>query len=259
MRLLLCLALLSATASSQTPDTLAKVAVTHLRAAWNESAHYTYLDTEHDHSFIDSKFNQDRTKVSETIFLEGAPYTRLISVDGKPLTGKALAHEQAMYDQAVRERRSVSDVKADQKRHFQHTIADELDPANFDHRLVGHATIDGHACLLLLFEPKASATPIPTRKFTFWIDERDHQVLRYEQELLTTQNNILAGSIFSYRFAWVEGFLLPSETHMDLSWDEPAMRNKRIHLLATHTFSNYRRFRTSVTIGPATVVPENQR
>lgn len=255
MRLVLCFLLLSSFATAQSADALITDAMPHLRKSLEETVHYTYLDTEHDHSFIDNKFNEDRTKVSETIFLEGSPYTRLLSVNGKPLSGKALAREQALYDQAVRERRSVSEVKSEHQKEVHHTVVSELSRVekDFDHRLVGHEVIDGHPCVIVLAEVKASAAA--TRKYTFWIDEQSHQVLRYEEYLLVAQDKILPGSTFSHQFKPVDGVLLLSENRMDISWDEPAFHNKRVHLIATHTFTDYRRFRTTVTIGPATLTP----
>jgi hypothetical protein len=91
-------------AQKPTPD-IAADAVSHLIATLRQQANYTFLDTEHDLSYIDGKRNEEKTTVSETIELEGMRYTRKLQIDGKPLTGKALAHEQQLYDEAIKERR----------------------------------------------------------------------------------------------------------------------------------------------------------
>lgn len=244
-------------AQKAAPD-LAADAVAHLVDNFEHQTHYTYLDTEHDLSYIDGKRNEQKTTLSETIELEGMPYTRKLQIDGKPLTGRALAHEQQLYDQAIKERRSVADLRAKEGKSFHHKSATAIDrlPFDFTNRIIGHEAIDGRACVQVLFEAKPEVSPAPTKKFTLWIDTATHDVLRYDQELLVVENNLLPGSVFSTRFDPVDGVLLEKQFIGDFSWNEPAMHNKRIHLIATHDLTNYRRFRTTVTISPTQPDPQ---
>jgi hypothetical protein len=239
-------------AQKPAPD-LAADAVSHLLENLKQEAHYTFVDTEHDLSYIDGKFNEEKTTLSETIELEGLPYTRHLQINGKPLSGKALAREQQFYEQAIKERRSVSDVRAEGHKTSQHTSLNVLNrlTIDFTNRVIGHESMDGHACVQLLFEPKPGVSPAPTKKFILWVDVATHDVLRSDQELLVTENNLLPGSVFSTRFAPVDGVLLEKQFVGDFSWNEAMIHNKLVHLVATHDYTNYRRFRTTVTISPA--------
>jgi len=246
-----------ACAQRPAPD-LATDAVAHLLESAKQHEHYTFLDTEHDVSYIDGKSNEEKTTLSETIELEGQPYTRRLQVNGRPLSGKALAHEQQLYDQAIQERRSVSDVRAQGHKTFQHSSSSVLNrlTLDFTNRVIGHEPMDGRACVQLLFEPKPGVSPAPTKKLTLWVDLATHEVLRDDQELLVVENNLLPGSVFSTRFTPVDGVLLEKQFIGNFNWNEPAMHNKLIHLIATHDFTNYRRFRTTVTISPGPSTPQ---
>jgi hypothetical protein len=152
----------------------------------------------------------------------------------------------------------VADLRAKEGKSFQHTSPTAIDrlTLDFTSRIVGHDPTEAHACIQLLFEPKAGISPAPTKKFTLWVDLATHEVLRFDQELLVTENNLLPGSVFSYRYEPVDGVLLEHQFIGDFYWNEPALHNKRIHLIGTHTYTNYRRFRTTVTISPTPAAPQ---
>jgi len=244
-------------AQEPTPS-LATDAVAHLVGNFQQQAHYTYLDTEHDLSYIDGKRNEEKSTLSETVELEGQAYTRKLQINGKPLTGKALAHEQQLYDEAIKERRSVADLRAEEGKSFHHKSSTTIDRLSFDftNRVIGHESMDGHACVQVLFEPKPEVSPAPTKKFTLWVDTATHDVLRFDQELLVVENNLLPGSTFSTRFAPVDGVMLQQQFIVDSYWNEPIFHNKRVHIIGTHSYTNYRRFRTTVTISPGPSTPQ---
>ncbi len=60
--------------------------------------------------------------------MEGLPYQRKVEEDGKPLTGKAAAKEEARYDKAVEERKHMT---LDQKRSFFHRNVNFSLPLNY--------------------------------------------------------------------------------------------------------------------------------
>src|SRR5665213_980594 len=229
MRPLLIAALLFASlAHAQTPaPDIAADAVSHLIATLRQQANYTFLDTEHDLFYLDGKRNNETATISETIELEGMAYTRKLQVNGKPLTGRARAHEQQLYDEAIKERRSVSDLRAKEGHTVQHNSSISFDRLTIDYtnRVIGHEPIDGHACVELLFEPKPGVSPPPTQKITLWVDVATHDVLRFDRELLVVENNLLAGTVFSHRYAPVDGVFLERQMIGDLSWNEPALHN----------------------------------
>lgn len=68
--------------------------------------------------------------------------------------------------------------------------------------------------------------------------------------LVAQEGVMLPGSLFMNHYAPVDGVLLPHDSRQDVSWAEAAMHNKHIHLIADHTMSKYRKFRTTVTIAP---------
>ena len=238
---------------------LAADALQHLRASSAAELSYTFLDTEHDvtHGGI---FPSHHTTVSETIALLGTQYTKRLSYDGKPLQGKDLEHEQALYEEAIRQRQTVGDVKAKQPGYFQHRTAGVRDRllTDFDVRKAGDQVQDGRPCVLLVFEPRAGAVPAPNSRVTWWVDSSSHEVLREERVLLAMDDKLEPGSSFSVSWMPVDGVMLVHDSKQNLAWVEPAMKNMHIHLIATHTYTNYRKFRTSATILPASGEPEPQ-
>jgi negative regulator of sigma E activity len=253
MRLLPLILVLAPSLHAQTapasPQALAADAKAHLKKSQMEELNYTFIDTERDHTHLAYRFSSNHTTVSETIALLGTQYTRRLQVDGKPLAGDALKHEQELYEQAIKDRQSVEDVRAKEKGHFQHKSTYPTDLlTNFDIRILGHEPIDGRPCTILRFVPRSGAQPPQSSRVTWWVDDSTHDVLREDRELVATEDKFLPGSVFSTRYAFVDNVMLPRDSTADLNWNEPAIKNRGVHLIATHTFTNYRRFRTTVTI-----------
>ncbi len=236
---------------------LAADALRHLKASDQAALNYTFLDTEHDvtHGGI---FPSHHTTVSETIALMGMQYTKRTQYDGKPLQGKALEHEQALYDEAIRQRQTVSEVRAKQPGNFQHTVGDVQKRllTDFDIRKVREEAVDGRPCTVLVFEPRAGVVPTPASRVTWWVDNASHEVVREDRLLLAMEDKVQPGGLFSRHYMAVDGVMLLHDSKQDMSWVEPAMKNMHIHLIATHAFTNYRKFRTSATILPASGEPE---
>jgi hypothetical protein len=161
----LCLFLLVAACSrldaedDSDPWLILKPAFTKLLRAPQSKIHFTYFDLNHLQNF-DAKGRKfvDTTELFEVTYIGDLQYSRLMEVDGKPLSGKRLKKEQERYDAAVCNH-SALDENARAK--IQHREMRHLDvsldhfPTQYRSSLVAHADVDGRDCVLI------DSTPLP--------------------------------------------------------------------------------------------------
>jgi hypothetical protein len=235
------------------PAKLADLAAERIRAASHRLQDYIYLDTEHNQNYIDGALVVDHTTVSESIFIGGLPYLRKISVDGHPLAGKELAEENKLYDKAVKERTSLNEeTRARLMKHSLGKNTDDLDHLDAHYRIEvpGHQVLDDHDCLIV------DAVPLPgtvntalQRHIQIAIDTATHNVINVHIEYLADDNGFDKGTVLNTRYHLLGGTIaLPYAQTMDSVVQIPQLLNKKIHVVKTHTYSNYRKFRATVTI-----------
>ena len=250
------------------PAKLANLAAERIRAASHRLEDYVYLDTEHNQNYIDGALVVDHTTVSESIFIGGLPYLRKISVDGHPLAGKDLAEENKLYDKAVKERTSLNEeTRARLMKHPLGKNTDDLDhlDAHYHIEVPGHQVLDDHDCLII------DAVPLPgtintalQRHIQIAIDTVTHNVINVHIEYLADDNGFLKGTLLNTRYHLLGGTIaLPYAQALDTVVQIPQLLNKKIHVIKTHTYSNYRKFRATVTIenveGPPPPEPPTSR
>ena len=235
------------------PAKLADLAAERIRAASHRLQDYIYLDSEHNQNYIDGALVVDHTTVSESIFIGGLPYLRKVSVDGHSLAGKELAEENKLYDKAVKERTSLNeDTRARLMKHSIGKNTDDLDhlDAHFQLTVPGHQVLDDHDCLII------DATPLPgtinpdfQRHIQIAIDTVTRNVINVHIEYLADDNGFDKGTVLNTRYHLLGGSIaLPYEQTLDSVVQIPQLLNKKIHVVKSHTYSNYRKFRATVTI-----------
>jgi hypothetical protein len=232
---------------------ISDLAAERIRAASVRLQDYIYIDTEHNQNYIDGALVVDHTTVSESIFIGGLPYLRKLSVDGHPLAGKDLAQENKLYDNAVKERTSLNEeTRARLMKHDIGKKTDDLDhlATRFNVMIAGHQVLDDHDCLIIDAIPiRGTTDPDLQRHIQIAIDMATRNVINLRIEYLADDNGFDRGTLLETRYHLLGGTIaLPYQQTFDSVVQVPQLLNKKIHVIKTHTYSNYRKFRATVTI-----------
>ncbi|MFC6644013.1 hypothetical protein ACFQBQ_18400 [Granulicella cerasi] len=154
----LCAAL--SAAHAQTPDAreLLKQASVHAADSTAPEQSFTYTILHRDLNYIKGKLTADHTYTSEQIFIGGLPYIRRLEIDGQPLIGKALERENALYDQAVKERTGLNEAERSRRNPPKHSasvqsLSLEEELTNFKIEIAGHEQVSGTECTVLDLTP----------------------------------------------------------------------------------------------------------
>ncbi|MDQ6676801.1 MAG: hypothetical protein M3Z09_05845 [Acidobacteriota bacterium] len=149
--------------------------------------HYSYLTTDEN----DAK----STEVTRTAPLAGAPYERLVSRDGKPLTPEQQEREDAKYNSAKRARQNQTPAERERQRRKRRSETKFLDdvPDAFDFQLLRKEVVNGRSSYVVKASPKPGfeAHDVKGRMFsnieaTIWIDAREYRMAKAEAEVTGT-------------------------------------------------------------------------
>jgi hypothetical protein len=243
-----------------TPTQLADIAARGIQATNLFTEKYTYTETEHIQNFIDGQLEVDHTTVYENIFIHNLPYMRKVSVDGKPLEGKDLRRETALYDEAVKKRTSLDlATRANLDRHALRTSSrTDLDKlaANFQLTVLGHEDVDGHDCVILDATPNPDNTaPANARHIRMDIENSSQVVLNIRIEFLADDSGFSKGSVLDTHYTLINGVPLASHQTWDTTVRFKELLNKAIRIHRDITYTNYRRFHATVTIKMVSEAP----
>ena len=230
---------------------LAHEAARRLQESARQEEHYTYLITERNQNFINGMKVIDRTTGTENIFIGGQPYLHKISEEGQPLTGKALMQEEKLYTQALHDHVALTnEARARAMNHNTRGFSNNIDRLadDFVLKIDGHKDIDGHDCVMLDATPKPGAPAQLQRHIRLAIDVKSHAVLDFNMELLATDNEFSKGSVIQTRYHEINGVVLPYEQTFDTVATFKELVNTPIQVHRVRTFTNYRRFKSTVTI-----------
>jgi chemotaxis protein histidine kinase CheA len=234
------------------PQQIAGLAAYNIALANLAVAHYTYKETEHNQNFIDGKLVVDHTTVTENIFINNLPYMRKIMVDGKPLEGKELKAEQKLYDQAVKERRALDEAaRVRINKGALRSSSPNIDrlATNFVLKLDGHQTISGQDCVMLDAMPQPdNANPDLAQHIRIALEADTGDVLDVNVEFLEDDNGFSKGSVLHTRYKIVGANALPDFQNWDTVVRFKELLDKAITIHRERTFSDYKRFRATVTI-----------
>jgi hypothetical protein len=221
-------------------------------------ANYTFQILHTDTTYVENKRTAKSSYVAEQIYIAGQPYIRRLAQNGKPLAGKALQRESELYDQAVKERSGLTDPLRWKQAHLQTTSFtfipdDQILQDHFVRTVTGRDVVDGHECWVLDLRP--SAPNVPTnlqRHIRLWIDHAEHKLVRDWAEYLTDDASIHKGTNIATSYAYIQGDILPSGSRTELFAAEKIdSHTLDIHIVSTDQYSNFKRFRTTVTLSPA--------
>lgn len=164
---------------------------------------YTSDELWHNRNFDkNGKLTLDETAKYENIALEGLLYRRKVEQNGKPLSGKEVAAEQARYNKAVAERRAMTPAQKRLSLHRSYNFSLPLAylATLFDNRALRREQLNGRDTLVVESTPKADAKPANDAekssldwKETTWIDIADAMPARFEAEQLVDKKQFLKG------------------------------------------------------------------
>ena len=169
-------------------------------AAVAAARNYTYLEQLEVRTLEgDGKFKVRNKEGHDVTLLEGSPYRRLISKDGKPLSAKDQTKEEERLRKSIEDRSHETEAQRQQriaewhrKEEKQHEPLREI-PEAFNLRLAPGESIDGHDVYVIDATPKPGYKPktknssfLPKVKIRFWIAKQDYQCVKVEFETLDT-------------------------------------------------------------------------
>jgi hypothetical protein len=233
---------------------LTRAYIQHVSTAPDQSQRYTYLVLHHDQNFVHGKLTSDQTYQSELTYIAGLPYTHRLEHNGKPLQGKELPQEDELYNRTVKERTGLTD---DLRRALLHaksrtvqTFSNDHLLADFHPEITGHPTFDGHPAILLDLTPiDPNAPPSLQRHIILTLDAANLNLLQSRVEFLAPDGGCSQGTLIIDHLTYLDGTPLPAETSVDTTIQaKHLLLTEAIHLISTDTFSNYRRFTTTVTL-----------
>jgi len=155
---------------------------------WNAAPDYDYY-------LRDRK--DEGTKTYEVLMILGSPYSRLVAVNGQPLSLEDQQKEQQKLDEVIAQRRSESEEERAQRiteyqkgRKRDHLLMEQLTRA-FDFKLQGEQKIGGHDAYVLQATPRPNYQPpnIETQVLRgmvgrLWIDKATFQWVKVEAKII---------------------------------------------------------------------------
>lgn len=249
--LLSAVILLTLTASAQTSvvaaalDRLAAADTTKTRFTDHKLSHTT--NTEPDGTDLYTS-----TELYEETWINDLPYQRLLRLDGKPLTGQREREEQQRYDAAIAGRRPLG---TEERIHLNKAQSVGIDANPLQALSSGYtlreqnAEAEGHE---FVAEPSGAQQGGCGWRYTLWIAEKPQPFLtRYRAEA-TNHSPACDGAWQEVSYTLVDGIPKPAHAHAHFFQLEAG---DRITIDGDDTYTDYRRFTTHITIGPATIVP----
>ena len=232
------------------PLSLLRAAFKKMDQAKGAHTRFTFLDLDHNMNFNEKgKKSADETYLYDVTFIGDLQYSRLLEIDGKPLTGKRLAQEQERYDVAVRENSALDDaarakIVHQAMKNFGFSLSLSDLSAKYQNTIAGHATSEVCDCVIIDSIPLPGASQ---RRYRFWVDPAQEEVLTMETTVIADEGDKLEGSTFRLQYTYIDGFPLVSHSHIDATF---LMGKKRVHVVTDHTYSNFRKFSVTTTIVP---------
>lgn len=208
-------------------------------------------------------------ELHEVLMLGGRPYERLLERDGKPLSEKDAAKEQAKLDKEAAKRAKETDrdrAKYEKDRLAQRRFAREI-PDAFTFRLLGEEMIGGLPVWKIQADPKPGFKPKEGRadllkkvRGTLWIEQAGYQWVRAEIDVIGTISwglfvlRIPAGAKINFSQTRVNDEVwLPKQVHIRADAKLGLVKTFRIDMDVA--YSNYRKFRAESQILSAEEVP----
>jgi hypothetical protein len=245
------------------PHSLVENALTAQRAK-PAVPRYTYFKLDHlknsykEHVVFGKRLIVDTTTLYEYTWIGDRPYGRVVELQGKPLTGDALALEQARYDQAVADHSGLDKVaraKIDHAYLLDTTddLAAVLTPA-YTLTELRQETLFDHLTHVIDCVPVSSidpAHPPATKHYQLWITDLG-VILRKVIDVLGDESVMLRGSHEQFDNQLIDGDRLPLHSLMHIFFFSTE-RHAPILLEEEEIYTRYRRFNVTTRILPSGV------
>ena len=141
--------------------------------------------------------SSDGSKLYRVMMIEGTPYNRLISVNGKQLSLERDAEEEKKFQQTIQQRRSESSeerqkriAKYEKERARDNAMMNELTKA-FNFTLVGQRKVRGFNVWVLKATPRPGYKPpnmecqvLPGMQGELWIDKKTYQWVKVTAQVV---------------------------------------------------------------------------
>jgi hypothetical protein len=211
------------------------------------------------------RLKSSEVKTYEITFQEGTPYTQLVQRDDRPLTATEEKKEQERFARSVAERRQETTAERakrlsayERRSDWQREAWAELAEA-FDFSFAGEARLDDTPAFVIDATPRDGYQPrshtaklFRSLKARFWVDLRDHQIVKVEAEVTDTiwmglfLVRVAKGSRATLELTRAgDGVWLPDRLHV--------VASARLGLLKTY------RFEQRVQYSGYSCVPANER
>jgi hypothetical protein len=207
-------------------------------------------------------------KTYDVSFYYGEEYSKLIKVDDKPLSEKEQKKEDEKLEKFLAKYRNESEEEREkrgekEKKERQEARAYRLDVANaFDFRIVGEEELEGVATWVIEATPRKDFKPTQPHadmlkkvKGKMWIDKKEYNWVRVEAEATDTISfglflfRIHPGSRFNFQQLHLNNEVwLLRRLYINGGARIALLKNEAIE--QEDTFTNYRKFTSTVTILP---------
>lgn len=208
--------------------------------------------------------------LDEVLILGGRPYNRVLERDGKALSEKDAAKEQAKLDKEAAKRAKETDkdrARYEKDRLEQRRFAQEI-PEAFTFQLLGEERIDGLPVWKVAAQPKPGFKPREGRadllrkvRGTLWIDQAGYQWIKAEIDVIDTISwglfvlRIPAGAKISFSQTRVNDEVwLPRKVHVRADAKLGMIKTFRLDLDVA--YSNYRKFSAASQVLGASEIPQ---
>ena len=237
---------------------------------------YTYIEQEVQHNLDGKgKVKSTETKTYEIMEVYGEQIQRLIEKDGKSLSEKDAAKEEAKIQKAIDKRKNESEgdrrkreQKQEKDREEERKFVREVAEA-YNFKLVGTESVGGREVWVIDGEPRPGFVPhMKEGKFLskfhgrVWVDKSDLQLAKMDVECLDT----VTWGLFLARFHKGSRFTLEQTRVNEEVWLPRQLAAKidvRLALLKNfnvdleQSFRDYKKFRTSArVVGVGEVQPQ---
>ena len=160
-------------------------------ANWQAAPHYDF--TERD---VTVKPGVRTLKIYDVQMIDGSTYSRLVAVNGQPLSAPQSAAEARKLQQEIARRlrespeaRKKRVAEYQKERRQDHAMFTEMTKA-FDYKLTGEQTVNGRRCFVLQATPKTGYVPrsretavLKGMRGTMWVDADQYQWVKVHAEV----------------------------------------------------------------------------